>query len=85
MYRLQLESYSWKHFFAGSGLVGNQAISDFYHLPGYWQQAQGYVSVELALPKEPGQIESILDFAIRRINESNVRTPNGKRLIVSRT
>ena len=85
VYRLQLESYSWKHFFAGSGLVGNQAISDFYHLPGYWQQAQGYVSVELALPKEPGQIESILDFAIRRINESNVRTPNGKRLIVSRT
>ena len=81
--RSQLEKYCKKHF---GGDLGND-LTDFmaecYKLNGYWQEDAHYTCVELALPKEKQQYQPVLAAAVQRVNESDIRTPTGQKLILT--
>jgi len=60
-------------------------ISIYYKLSGYWQDQKDYFLVTLISSSLSSAERKTLEYAIMRLNESNVRDPSGRQVFVEMT
>ena len=79
-----LHNYCQKHYLPSH--YNNQdflAVKDqIYRLPGYLNKVQNALVVTLALPKGYPYPKD-LEYAIRRVNESDIHTSGGEKLVLT--
>jgi hypothetical protein len=82
---LNIHRYCQKHFFPDScrKLDLTEMRLRFYNLPGYLKEESKFLIVNLSLSEKSSSYRQELAYAARRINEREIISWNGKKLIVN--
>jgi len=80
-----LNGYCQKHFFPFhyDKMDVQAVISRFFRLPGFYKKDQKFIIVHLVLPEQSYLYREDLEYAIKRVNETEVCDYQGRKLVLA--